>query len=92
MIVDDWGHALEWPDGFDLGGDRLYEVAREQAGLPTTASFNTWMEWIHLSLTKSANALGMSRRMVAHYRTGSRPIPIVVDLACMGWEALHSED
>jgi hypothetical protein len=25
--------------------------------------------------------------MIAHYRTGSRPIPKVVGLACKGWEA-----
>lgn len=91
MAVDDWGHALEWPDGFDIGADRLYEMARQQAGLPTAASFNAWMERNHLSLSKAANALGMSRRMVAHYRTGSRPVPIVVDLACAGWEARHPE-
>ena len=39
-----------------------------------------------LSLTTTAEALGISRRMVAHYRTGSRPIPRVVGLACIGWE------
>ena len=39
-----------------------------------------------LSLSTAAEALGLSRRMVAHYRTGSRPIPKVVGLACTGWE------
>lgn len=29
----------------------------------------------------------MTRRMIAHYRTGSRAIPRVVGLACKGWEA-----
>lgn len=64
-------------------------MAREQAGLPTAASFNAWMERNHLSLTKAAEALGMSRRMISYYRTGSRPVPTVVDLACTGWEARH---
>jgi len=37
-----------------------------------------------LSLNAAADALGLSRRMIAHYRTGSRPIPRVVALACEG--------
>jgi len=32
----------------------------------------------------------MTRRMIAHYRTGSRPIPKVVGLACKGWEVEHA--
>ena len=40
-----------------------------------------------LSLAKAAETLGMTRRMIAHYRTGSRSIPKVVGLACKGWEA-----
>ena len=34
----------------------------------------------------AAEALGMTRRMIAHYRTGSRPIPKVVGLALRGFE------
>lgn len=85
--VDDWGHALEWPKGLDMGADRLYELSREQAGLPTASQFNEWMEQHHLSLTDAANVLGMTRRMMTYYRTGSRPIPKVVMLACKGWVA-----
>ena len=40
-----------------------------------------------LSLATAAEALGMTRRMITHYRTGSRPIPRVVGLACKSWEA-----
>jgi len=40
-----------------------------------------------LSLASAAESLGMTRRMIAHYRTGSRPIPKVVGLACLGWES-----
>jgi hypothetical protein len=85
--VDDWGHALEWPKGLDMGADRLYELSREQAGLPTASEFNQWMAKYHLSLTDAANVLGMTRRMMTYYRTGSRPIPKVVMLACKGWVA-----
>ena len=50
-------------------------------------AFSRWMDRNGLSLTTAADALGMTRRMMAHYRTGSRPIPRVGALACKGWEA-----
>lgn len=87
MERDEWGHGIGWPGGLDLGADRLYELSREQAGLPTASEFEAWMERNGLSLSVAAESLGMTRRMIAHYRTGSKPIPIVVGLACKGWEA-----
>ena len=90
MERDEWGHGIGWPGGLDLGADRLYELSREQAGLPTASEFEAWMERNHLSLTVAAESLGMTRRMIAHYRTGSKPIPVVVGLACKGWEATHA--
>ena len=86
MERDDWGHGIGWPGGLDLGADRLYELCREQAGLPTASEFEAWMERNSLSLSSAAESLGMTRRMIAHYRTGSKPIPVVVGLACKGWE------
>jgi hypothetical protein len=90
MERDEWGHGIGWPDGLDLGADRLYELSREQAGLPTASEFEAWMQRNGLSLSVAAESLGMTRRMIAHYRTGSKPIPIVVGLACKGWEAEHT--
>jgi hypothetical protein len=90
MERDEWGHGIGWPGGLDLGADRLYELSREQAGLPTASEFEAWMERNGLSLSVAAESLGMTRRMIAHYRTGSKPIPIVVGLACKGWEAKHA--
>jgi len=90
MVLDDWGHGIGWPGGLDLGADRLYELSREQAGLPTVSEFEAWMQRNNMSLTVAAESLGMTRRMIAHYRTGSKPIPIVVGLACRGWEAAHA--
>jgi len=86
MMRDEWGHGLDWPGGLDMGADRLYELCREQAGLPTAREFGAWMQRNHLSLATAAETLGMTRRMIAHYRTGSYPIPKVVGLACKGWE------
>ena len=90
MDRDEWGHGIGWPDGLDLGADRLYELSREQAGLPTASEFEAWMQRNGLSLSVAAESLGMTRRMIAHYRTGSKPIPIVVGLACKGWEVKHT--
>ena len=87
MQVDEWGAGLNWPDGLDLGADVLYAQCRHQAGLPTADDFGAWMQRNGLSLSAAAESLGMTRRMIAHYRTGSRPIPKVVGLACKGWEA-----
>ena len=61
---------------------------QEQAGHPRP-TFDAWMHRNDLSLSTAAEALGLSRRMVAYYRTGSRPIPRVVGLACTGWEVEH---
>lgn len=86
--VEEWGHGLDWPGGLDMGADRLYQLGREQAGLLSPAAFDNWMKKNQLSLTTAAEALGMTRRMIAHYRSGSKPIPKTVQLACIGWDAL----
>jgi len=88
MEADDWGHGIGWPGGLDLGADNLYELCYQQAGLPTSREFDDWMRRNGLSLATAADILGMTRRMIAHYRTGSRKIPKVVGLAIRGWELI----
>lgn len=88
--ADAWGHAVVWPGEIDMGADDLYEMARTQAGEWGPEEFGCWMERNGLSLNSAADALDMTRRTIAHYRTGSRPIPRVVALACEGWEARHA--
>jgi len=83
-----WGHSVAWTDEADLGADLLYELCRQQAGLPTPAEFDQWIKENSLSLSTAAEALGLSRRMVAHYRSGTRPIPKVVGLACKGFDMM----
>jgi hypothetical protein len=85
--ADPWGHAVNWPGEIDMGADQLYELGREQAGEWGPERFAAWMAEHGLSLNAAADALGLSRRMIAHYRTGSRPIPRVVALACEGLSA-----
>jgi len=88
---DDWGDGLSWPGGLDLGADHLYSLGRKQAGLPTREDFAAWMERNQLSLSLAAQAIGMTRRMIAYYKSGARPIPKTVWLACIGYESLRHE-
>ncbi len=87
--ADPWGHAVNWPGEIDIGADQLYELAREQAGEWGPERFAAWMTENGLSLNAAADALDLSRRMIAHYRTGSRPIPRVVALACEALRAFN---
>ncbi len=81
------GHSVVWPSEIDLGADQLYERCKEEAELPTPQLFDDWMKRNQLSLQTAADALGLSRRAVAYYRNGARPIPRQTWLACLGWEA-----
>jgi len=83
-----YGHSVDWGDDIELGADQLYNRCKSQAGEPSPVEFNDWMKRNGLSLATAAEAIGMTRRMIAHYRTGSRPIPRHVWLACIGWETL----
>jgi DNA-binding XRE family transcriptional regulator len=85
--VADWGHSLEWPNGEALDADRVMDMALEQAGRVDTLEFRRWQDRNSLSLEAAAKAIGLSRRTVSQYRTGARPVPRTVSLACKGWEA-----
>ena len=85
--VSDFGWTLEWACGASLDSDRLLEMALEQSGLVENVRFRHWQEDHHLSLSAAATAIGLSRRTVSQYRTGARPVPRTVALACKGWES-----
>ena len=87
--VADFGWTLEWDCGASLDSDRVIELALEQSGLAENVSFRRWQDTNGLSLTDAANAIGLTRRTVSQYRTGARPVPRIVGLACKGWEAEH---
>lgn len=90
--VGEWGFDATWDNGGDwsIAATALRRLAEEQTGGPLR-QFNAWMQNNQLSLSAAADSLGMTRRMIAHYRTGSRPIPKTVLLACKGWEAEQAE-
>ncbi len=87
--VADFGWTLEWDCGASLDSDRVIELALEQSGLADNVDFRRWQDTNGLSLTDAANAIGLTRRTVSQYRTGARPVPRIVGLACKGWEAEH---
>ena len=89
--VGEGGHRLVWPCDIDMGADRLYEMALEQSGRADTVAFIRW-RWRHgLSLSKAAEALGISRRQVANYASGEQEVPRTILLACKGWEVEHQD-
>ena len=49
-------------------------------------AFKAWRERSALTLDAAAHALGLSRRMVAYYEQGTKPIPRVVALATRALE------
>jgi len=84
--VVDFGWGVEWPCGASLDCDRLQEMALEQQGQVANVDFRRWQDRHQLSLTDAAKAIGLTRRTVSQYRTGARPVPRTVMLACKGWE------
>jgi hypothetical protein len=84
--VADFGWAVEWPCGASLDSDRLLEMSLEQSGQAANVDFRRWQDRHQLSLTDAATAIGLTRRTVSQYRTGARPVPRTVTLACKGWE------
>lgn len=75
------------PIGEDAAVDahHLERLAMEQSGaaMPREA-FRAWRAANGLSLTAAARVLGISRRTVAYYESGTRIIPRLVRLACKG--------
>ena len=84
--VADWGHGIEWDDDAALSADRVMEMALEQAGRADTLAFRHWQDRNGLSLAQAAEAIGITRRTVSQYRTGTRPVPRYIELAVKGWE------
>jgi DNA-binding XRE family transcriptional regulator len=84
--ITDFGFTMEWACGASLDSDRLFEMALEQSGMIANAHFRRWQDVNDLSLTQAAQAIGLTRRTISQYRTGKRPVPRTVSLACKGWE------
>jgi hypothetical protein len=87
----DWGHSVVWADGTEIGADRLWLETLSASGRSDVREFLEWRMRNALSLSKAAEALHLSRRMVAYYSSGDREVPPYILLACHGWEDLHAK-
>lgn len=86
--LGDWGGSVTWgTDDLELAADNLRARAIEQAGGYSHEVILNWMARHGMTLDSAAEALGLSRRMLAYYRSGEKPVPRTVALACLGWEA-----
>jgi len=80
--VGEHGTDVVWSDKIDMSADTLWRLTREQTGITMSPdAFRHWRERKAYTLDTAARALGVSRRMVAYYEKGERPIPRVVALA-----------
>jgi hypothetical protein len=82
VTVGEYGTHVAWSDEIDMAATTLWRLAQEQSGSTITAeAFRRWRERKAYTLDTAAQALGLSRRMVAYYDRGARPIPRTVALA-----------
>ncbi len=84
--IGEWGHSVEWPSGAELGAETLWLETLSAVGRQDARTFLEWRLRHGLSLSRTADALGLSRRMVAYYSNGEKPVPKPILLACRGWE------
>jgi len=87
----EWGHSLSWGGAegheIEIGADAVWRMAREQSAQAEPVDFTAWRAAHGLSLTEAAHSLGLSRRAVAYYESGTKPVPRVVALALKGFDA-----
>jgi DNA-binding transcriptional regulator YiaG len=85
--LGEYGTDIVWTDEIDMAADTLWRLAQEQAGVTMSSdAFKQWRERKAYTLDSAARALGLSRRMVAYYEQGEKPIPRVVALAARALE------
>ena len=86
--VGEWGGSVIFngDDSLELAADNLRARAVEQTGGYSHELIWNWMARHKLTLEAAAEALGVSRRMLAYYRSGAKPVPRTVALAMLGWE------
>lgn len=89
---DEWnlGVIFDGDDDLTLASDNLRAMAIEQDGGFSHQQLVAWMAHHGMSLDSASEALGVSRRMLAYYRSGEKPIPRPVGLAMLGWDVVST--
>ena len=92
--IGEWKDTVIWAgdDNLELAADNLRARAVEQVGECSHELIWNWMAKHELTLDRAAQELGLSRRMLAYYRSGEKTVPKTVALAMKGWEALRMSD
>lgn len=86
--VDEFGWDIVWGDDIQAGSHQLWQLAQEQKALKyADFDFRQWLDNIGLSLSGAAEVFDMSRRMMAAYSSGAKPLPRTMILAMKGYEA-----
>jgi hypothetical protein len=89
VAVEESGSALVWGDGqIDMAAASVERLARERM---TADDFRAFLARNRLTLDAAAAILGISRRQVAYFAKGEKPVPRLVALACAGYEAAKKE-
>lgn len=85
---DEWNRGIIFAgdDDLTLASDNLRAMAIEQSGEFSHQQLLAWMSHHDMTLDAAAAALDVSRRMLAYYRSGEKPIPRTVGLAMLGWD------
>jgi hypothetical protein len=78
--VIDWGAAIGWPGGLDIGVRTLVRLSEEQAAF-SNEDFRAWQSAARLSNGEAANVLGVSLATVKNYRSYAT-IPAAISIAC----------
>jgi hypothetical protein len=83
-LIED-GQAIAWgDDDIDMAATSIERLAEEAL---TSEELRAFLERQGLTQEAAAAMLGYSRRQIAHYLAGDRPIPRVFALACRGLAA-----
>lgn len=91
-VMGEWKDTVIWgnDDNLEIAADNLRALAVEQSGECSHERVWNWMARNELTLDSAAQELGLSRRMLAYYRSGEKPVPRTVALAMKGWDALNA--
>jgi Protein of unknown function (DUF2442). len=91
VSLDEWsrGVVFDGDDRLSLASDNLRAMSLEQSGEYSHQHVIAWMERHAMTLDRAACELGLSRRMLAYYRSGEKAVPRTVGLAMLGWEHLR---
>lgn len=89
--VGEDGWTVAWGgEEIEIDSVHLQLLEAEQRGLIFSPdAMRRWRARYRFTLESAAKALGLSRRMMAYYERGEKPIPRHVALACKGYEALE---